>query len=589
MYKNLSIRVKIGLGFLVIVALVAITSVFSYNSVLKIDEAEDKSGPAIQNLIQVANAEISHLEFIQHIEHYIIAGEAVDLDVNVDGVTCGLGKLLTQAIEEAKTRPADVDFYISDIPGVDIEELQATHVMIHTTVPMIEELVKAGDTELAMGILQNEVIPRFDELMTTLKIIYKESERVFIENYTILDTQENVAMDTILYGGIGAFILAMIIGYFTSKNITRPVISLVGFANEITKGNLNAKSDIDQSDEVGQLANALTAMVNNLKAQLLEVDKKAQEAEAQAYEAQIAKNESEEAAQKIETNHHEMMQVVVELEDVLVKVNEAFGMANSAVASSEEASSESAQKVYQTVTAMNEMNAAATEIARNSSTTTEIAKQSKAVAENGLTLVANVMESINILEEKSQALKDNMTQLSAHANSVGNIMTVISDIADQTNLLALNAAIEAARAGDAGRGFAVVADEVRKLAEKTMTSTVDVNKVITAIQESIEVNIQQVNDTVATVGVATDLSAKSEEGLKEIVSMTEASEGQVITIASASEEQAQTCDEINSALTAMNVHATATTDAIDDVKNSFTTLGEQAQVLSQLVERLQKF
>ena len=61
-----------------------------------------------------------------------------------------------------------------------------------------------------------------------------------------------------------------------------------------------------------------------------------------------------------------------------------------------------------------------------------------------------------------------MTRLGQQADSIGHILSVISDIADQTNLLALNAAIEAARAGDAGRGFAVVADEVRKLAEKTM-------------------------------------------------------------------------------------------------------------------------
>jgi len=141
--------------------------------------------------------------------------------------------------------------------------------------------------------------------------------------------------------------------------------------------------------------------------------------------------------------------------------------------------------------------------------------------------ISESVDKMNILEthvlktnEAEMALLENLKSLTANADDIKNILTIISDISDKTNLLALNAAIEAARAGEHGRGFAVVADEVRKLAENTQKSLTEINSSVSVIVQSISDASESVNANAQTsqelVEIATNLQMTLAEANNEV-------------------------------------------------------------------------
>ena len=244
------------------------------------------------------------------------------------------------------------------------------------------------------------------------------------------------------------------------------------------------------------------------------------------------------------------------------------------------------ERVAETASAMEEMNATVVEVSGNSAQAADFAGNARSKAIEGAAIVEKAVKSILSVQEKSLDLKQDMALLGAKAESIGQILSVISDIADQTNLLALNAAIEAARAGDAGRGFAVVADEVRKLAEKTMVATKEVGDAISGIQAGTRMNLEHVEKSVANIQVATQLASQSGTSLQEIVGMVETATDQVQAIATASEEQSAASEEINRSIEDINRISDETAAAMAESSRAVGDLAAQIHRLQQLIAQM---
>jgi methyl-accepting chemotaxis protein len=379
--------------------------------------------------------------------------------------------------------------------------------------------------------------------------------------------------------------LALAVGGF----IIKPLRKTMTFASEVAAGHLNQTLDCHTKDEMGTLAQALRRMLETLKAKIAEAECASSDAAQKTKEATKAREMAEDATRQAEgAKTQGMHDAADKLQGVVEIVTSASEELSAQIEQSTRGSEVQSERIGETATAMEEMNATVLEVAKNASQAAETADKAKTKAQDGASIVKEVLKGIGEVQKNALDLKKGMTTLGQQAQGIGQIMNVISDIADQTNLLALNAAIEAARAGEAGRGFAVVADEVRKLAEKTMTATKEVGDAISGIQNGTQKNIVNVEATVTRIGTATDLAGKSGQALEEIVTLVDLTTDQVRAIATASEQQSSASEEINHSIEGVNQISAETADAMRQSATAVLEMADQAQVLKRLIDALRE-
>lgn len=240
-------------------------------------------------------------------------------------------------------------------------------------------------------------------------------------------------------------------------------------------------------------------------------------------------------------------------------------------------------QAHQMATAAEEMSQTITDIAKNAATASDLATESQNISQEGYALSENAMKTVQSANRSTVELKKTIDALNQRVEEIGDIVTVIKDIADQTNLLALNAAIEAARAGEQGRGFAVVADEVRKLAERTIKATDEIAEKITAVQNESHVSIKSMDATSREVAEALKALNEVKKSLNRIADSSQKVKDQITQIATATEEQSSASDEVarNAEQTsALSQEVKATTDA---VVNEIGNLSDVIKKLTDLI------
>lgn len=307
---------------------------------------------------------------------------------------------------------------------------------------------------------------------------------------------------------------------YIRRKVLRPVRIVKDQMLEISKGNLSAAFHLtSDTSEIGRLVDSIHETKRELKKYISNID----ETLTQMAQGNMNLTINDDYRGEFLPIQHAMAQILDSLNGALSKIN----ITSNLVAEESDKLSAGAQRLssgtVQQAAAVEELSASIQEISRGVNSTS-------ADADNAHQSSVNAMTYLKICNEKMEALKAAIDEISESSRQIGGITKTIEDISFQTNILALNASVEAARAGAAGKGFAVVADEVQSLANKSTESAKN-------IAELIEKSIHQVKSGAA-------LSVDTMDALMQVIAGGQQSTEMVERIAESAMQQAQSLEQV---------------------------------------------
>lgn len=404
--------------------------------------------------------------------------------------------------------------------------------------------IQASSNHIKADALVSGIDREIIALMTDLgQELHREADSKLSGNLSELDADITV-LSWAMLAAIALFALVLIIAL--RAFIIVPTLQIIASMTTLSGGDLRVSLNSQRQDELGQLARS-GALIQRF-----------------------------------------LQETAEQLQQGTAKLKSATNVLNQSQRDSNHSSQELQSGVMLIATATEELSASASEVASHANQASEQSGEAKTSIDQSKDNITQANHAMDTLLSGIESGVTKMSVLEQDSANIGSVLDVIKAIAEQTNLLALNAAIEAARAGDQGRGFAVVADEVRSLAQRTQSSTAEIETMIVRLQQASQSVVQfmsSAQELTANTGQQFRSTQQGLEALQSIVSNMDAINTQVAT---AAHEQASVASDIATNVS-QAVHQVQTTqDVIDQLSLVVQEFEQLASGNDVLIDRFKR-
>lgn len=271
--------------------------------------------------------------------------------------------------------------------------------------------------------------------------------------------------------------------------------------------------------------------------------------------------------------------LVEAINNTVVRVSQSSEHTQAIATRLADASNQQAAEIATTTDAISQMARTMEHVSRNAETSADVALKSVQIASKGAQTVRRNIDGMDSIRETIQETSKRIKRLGESSQQIGEIVSLITDIADRTNILALNAAIQASSAGEAGRGFAVVADEVQRLAERSGNATKQISALVETIQTDTNEAVSSMEQSTAGVVTGAKLAEDAGNALTEIESVSKQLADLITTISKDAREQAKVAVNISESMNVIKRITMETSEGTNDTAKSIANLTELANEL----------